>query len=439
MARKKKEPTNEQMIGRQTIPSSTEADGTRQIIKESNDRHDFESRTDEEGQQKKNVFEEGLEDKERGEDKKTDFQPSPGRLETVDERFEVLDVEAIQPFVLIPYYVAPTDLTYPVVAKTPLNYFCLDGWNLVEKAKDGGMISLKCYVEYFAEHSNEELAIRKVVLRERPRGGICCYAETVRNATSLRDILLASDIDLKVFQHGGSRKGAAFTTNRQENITKLISERLGKSVSTINQYINHGLYLTHETLNSLAEREADKDFLEAAQPNKRWKINNLRSQEVLDEEITHQISESMMGWYYEYTQNDKKIKPVWNQAVVESQDADHTEVVAPAPPLPQETSNSEVSIAPKISTETCDEPVPGTETSDEVGKSIEAFDENDSFETLKFSVETLAKNLLEASTVSDPTEYLERITAEAKNLSILVQKASVLRTKGVPFTGEVLQ
>jgi hypothetical protein len=83
--------------------------------------------------------------------------------------------------------------------------------------------------------------------------------------------------------------------------------------------------------------------------------------------------------------------------------------------------------------------VPGTETSDEAGTSTEGFDDNHSFESLKFSVEALAKRLGEANAISDPDEYLDRITAEAKNLSILVQKASVLRTKGLPFTGEVLQ
>ena len=428
---KKKQPKSQEMSCCPPSASSIEAEATANF-----------------NQEKENSIARGMKDEKKVSTEKTDHQPSQGRLdrteehctlETVDERFEELDVEAIQPFRIIPDYTITTDLKYPTVAKTPLGYICLDGWNLIQGATATGKIVLKCFVEEIEEHSNGELAIRKVTLREKPRGGTCSYAESVRNTSILEDILLDSDMDLKVFQHGGSRRGEAFTNSKQENVTKVLSFRLGKSVSTILQYLNHSMFLNDETLNFLIEKEVDKDFFEAAQANKRWKINNLRSQEVLDQEITHQISESMMGWFNEYTQNRKKIKPVWNEAVIESQDADHMEVVVPAPRLPQEASISEVSIAPTISTETCDEPVPGTETSDEAGTSTEGFDDNHSFESLKFSVEALAKRLGEANAISDPDEYLDRITAEAKNLSILVQKASVLRTKGLPFTGEVLQ
>lgn len=388
-------------------------------------------------QQKENSFQEDRGNIESGNIEKTDFQAAQGRLiespepspyETVDEKFEQVAIETIQAVGLIPNYRRSTDLKYPILAKTPLGYFCLEGWNLIEEAKKIRKVTLKCFVEEIEEHSTEELALRKVILRERPRGGFSSYGESVRNVTYLRDILTASDLDLRVFQHGGARKGEAFTGSRQENITKVLSFRLGKSESTIVKYLNHGFLLTDETLNFLAEKEADKDFFEAVQANKRWTMTNLRSQEVSDEEITLQISESMLGWFQEYIKNGKKIKRIWDDDVIEIEEGDHTEV-PPAPPLPQETSNSEVSTASTISTETCNEPVPGTETSDEVGPSTEAFDENDSFETLKFSVEALANRLLEANALSDPTEYLDRITAEAKNLAILIKKASVLRNK----------
>jgi hypothetical protein len=428
--RKKKQPMSQEMSCCPPSASSIEAEATANF-----------------NQEKENSLAGDMKDEEKVSTEKTDHQPSQGRLdrteehctlETVDERFEELDVEAIQPFGLIPNYVIPSDLKYPVVAKTPLNYFCLDGWNLIEGAKANGKITLKCFIEEIEEHSNEELAIRKVSLREKPRGGISGYAETIRNTTCLRNILTASNLDLKVFQHGGARKGEAFTSSRQENITKVLSFRLRKSESTINQYFSHARFLNDETLTFLVEKEVDKDFFEVAQTNKRWMITNLQSQKVSDEEITLQISESMVEWFNEYTENRKKIRRICNETVVESQSVDHTEVVVPAPRLPQETTNSEVSIAPMISTETCDEPLPGTETSDEVGASTEAFDENDSFETLKFSVDSLANRLHEANALSDPGEYLDRITAEAKNLAILLQKASVLRTKGLPFAKEVL-
>jgi len=381
---------------------------------------------------------------ESGSIEQTDFQAAQGRLiespepspyETVDEKFEQVPIEAIQPVGLIPDYARLTDLKYPVLAKTPLNYFCLDGWNLIQKAKDGGKIALKCFVEYIGEDCVEELAIRKVCLREKPRGGISSYAESVRNVTYLRDILTASELDLRVFQHGGARKGEAFTGSRQQNITKVLSLRLGKSESTIVKYLNHGFLLTDETLNFLAEKEADKDFFESTHKNKGWMMTKLRSEKVKDEDISHQISESVVGWFEEYTRNNKKVEPIWHEETLKTETVNTSDVT---PALPKQNSNPEVSNAPAIRTETCDEPVSETETSDEAGTSTEDFEENYSFETIKLSVGAVASRLLEANALSDPLEYLDRITAEAKYLAILVQKASVLKSKGLSLAQGVL-
>jgi len=190
--RKKKQPMSQEMSCCPPSASSIEAEATANF-----------------NQEKENSLAGDMKDEEKVSTEKTDFQASHGRLdtteseehcphETLDERFEELDVEAIQPFGLIPNYVIPSDLKYPVVAKTPLNYFCLDGWNLIEGAKANGKITLKCFIEEIEEHSNEELAIRKVSLREKPRGGISSYAETIRNAYEHYSLLSKGNLKYRI-------------------------------------------------------------------------------------------------------------------------------------------------------------------------------------------------------------------------------------------------
>jgi hypothetical protein len=352
-----------------------------------------------------------------------DFQESQGALiesqdhspfETVDESFEELDIEAIQPFGIIPDYTIPTDLKYPIVVKTPLNYFCLDGWDLIQEAKAKGNIALICNVEHIAEHSDEELALRKVSLRVKPRGGIASYSELVRNTKRLEEILLASDRDLKVFQHGGRRKGESFTKDKQENVRKVLAFRLAKSVTTINKFLNHAYLLTEETLNFLAEKGAGKDFFEEAQKNKRWQITNLRSEKVSDEAITSRISEDTMEWFDEYSKNGKKITPVWKKEAPENIGVNHTEVPLARPP--EEDSIPEVSVPPVVS----------METSDEI----------DSLEDIKLDMEALAKRLIEANGLSDPAEYYSRIETETRKFALLIQRAHALTNKTLSFSKE---
>jgi hypothetical protein len=360
------------------------------------------------------------------------------RYQTIDEKYQELQIDQIEHFLGLPDFVARSRSKFPLVIETPLSMVCIDGWDRIQEARAEGRTHIGCHVEEILEYSEEELCLRKAAVRMVARGGRGTYGEHVRNVKILTEKLLESEEDLVSFRHGGDRRGSDFiSNNRGQNVREVLADRLELSLSSINQMIVHGQFLDEETFNFFAVQGVSKTFFEKAQANKRWKINNLRSQEISDEEITRQISEKMMGWFEEYAKNNKKIKPVWNENV-ETQEVDYTEVVVPATRLPQETSNLEVSIAPAISTETCNEPVPGTETSDEVGPSTEAFDENDSFETLKFSVEALANRLLEANALSDPTEYLDRITAEAKNLAILLQKASILKSKGLSLAEEVL-
>jgi hypothetical protein len=79
-----------------------------------------------------------------------------------------------------------------------------------------------------------------------------------------------------------------------------LAERLGKSVTTINKYLNHGEYLSEGTMSEILTSGKEKKFFEEAQRNKRILIRNMKSDEKSDQEITIEISKQMLSWLEEY-------------------------------------------------------------------------------------------------------------------------------------------
>jgi hypothetical protein len=329
----------------------------------------------------------------------------PLGFDTLEEKIEEVNVSDIQHFTIVPDYVTPTDSRYPFVVKTPSSSNCIDGWNLLEKAKFEGRSVVTCSVEFIAEHSDEELAIRKVALRVKPKGGTGSYAETVRNTQCLEKILLASDKDLRAFHHGGDRKGESFINNRQENVRRVLSFRLGKSVSTINQFLNHARFLNEETLNFFAAKGVEKDFFEEAQKNKRVEINKMTGERKSNAEITAQISNDVLNWYQEYLQGNE-IQPIMGTQEAEGEAEDnHLEIQTPQVTVPGVTN-------PKVFDPWC-----GNESEDE----------EDSFENIKRDVEASAQRLLEAVTFSDRDQFENRVKGEVSQLCRIPQRLSALR------------
>lgn len=329
--------------------------------------------------------------------------------ETLEEKIEEVKVSDIQHFTIVPDYVMPTDSKYPFVVMTPSSTNCIDGWHLVEEAVAQGKSTVTCKVELIAEHSDEELAIRKVALRIKPKGGTGSYAEIVRNTQYLEKILLASDKDLRTFHHGGDRKGEGFINNRHENVRKVLSSRLGKSMTTINQYLNHAHCLNDETLNFFASQKVEKDFFEEAQKNKRVEILRMKSERKSDADITTQISNEMGKWYREYHQSNK-IQPIMRTQETEAKaENNHLEIQTPQEP------------EPRISVPKVFEPW--------YGNASGAGEEGDSFEKIKGDVEASAQRLHEAVALDDPDEFETRITEEARRICRIPLRLSAFRNR----------
>ncbi len=247
-----------------------------------------------------------------------------GRFKTSQEDVAELPVESIQPYLLIPDYRDPTESTLPIVVQSPAGCYSIDGWNFIEQAKAAGQPAIRCYVFHIQDHSETELAIRKVAIRTKPQGGTCSYPELVRNARMLEQIILNEKENPIVFSHGGARRGGSFTNNREDDVREILAERLGKNRSTINKYLNHSEYLSEEKWDEILASGEGKKFFEEAQRNKRILIKNMKSDGRSDLEIMAQISEQMISWLKEYQSTGEIITDFGVEEEAESPDDENS-------------------------------------------------------------------------------------------------------------------
>ena len=218
----------------------------------------------------------------------------------LSESIEELDIAGLRHFTRIPDYRETSMVTHPVVVKTPAGEYCIEGWELVQRAKSEGKRRVTCHIYRIRDHSPIELAIRKVSIRTLPQGGKEAYAETVRNMRLLSAILSVSHEDPVVFSHGGPGRAGSFTSNAEDNVRTLLAQRLGKSVATVNECLVHGEYVNEEALQELIELKADQGFFKEAQKRKRFLVKNLRHEGRRDKEIAARISREMVQMFEEY-------------------------------------------------------------------------------------------------------------------------------------------
>jgi hypothetical protein len=230
-----------------------------------------------------------------------------GRFKTTQEDIAELPIISIQPHRLIPDYRDPTESTLPIVVKSPTGFHCIDGWRLIQRAIAADQPAIRCFVIQIQEHSDKELAIRKVEVRTKPRGGTCLFAELVRNTSILAKIFEDKMENPIVFSHGGARRGENFSNNEEDDLRQMLSDRLGKDRNTINNYLHFARHLTDETMDALIAKKASKAFFENARVNKRILIKNMKSDEVEEREITSTVSNKMLEWLDEYSRTGKVI------------------------------------------------------------------------------------------------------------------------------------
>jgi len=218
----------------------------------------------------------------------------PSKFRNIGWTTEALPPEKIQPFTGIPYYYLPTEADRPHVTETPRGYYCLDGWDLVTNARANGAATILVDVDHMETHSDEELSMRKMVVRMNTRGDQL-YAEIMRNTRDVIYKLLSSkEESLKVFTHGGRRDKIALNGNRENDAVGILAFRMRKHRDTITAALNHVKYLSNDAIQFLIEQKAKKKFFEDIQSKKKNLDTKLTSQEKTGLEKTEEISKFIL-------------------------------------------------------------------------------------------------------------------------------------------------
>jgi hypothetical protein len=227
----------------------------------------------------------------------TEPEQTVSRFATIDRSIEDLPVTSIRHFNLIPDFFHPTSNDKPIVVRTPEGLFCLDGYDLIEEARNAGVETLSCEVDTMAEHSDAELCVRKAAIRSATRGGKGEYLENARNARDLKPILLSSNDSLRDLDHGGRRRGEGFVANPEDDVRHVIALRLGKEKDTVNTYLRHLEYLSDEAIQFFIARGAKKQFFEKAQKQKRLLLRTYTADGTPEEDIMQNVSSLLMGLF----------------------------------------------------------------------------------------------------------------------------------------------
>lgn len=221
------------------------------------------------------------------------------------EDIPIVDIQYLKGFM---YFMFPTDLDRPHVARTPEGDFLLDGWDIKIDAEEKGDITIASDVETFNIHSEMDLCLRAAASRIKPRGGHATYMENCLVVKFLLNMLLSTNENLKLLGHGGKRNDGGLPDNREEDVRSVMCHRLDKDRSTINTYMTHIEYLSENATWYFIEQGAIKDFFVKKQGKKRELINKLIGQNVGDEVKVQQISEFMIHEYAEYEKERKEGK-----------------------------------------------------------------------------------------------------------------------------------
>lgn len=221
-------------------------------------------------------------------------------------------IPQIQRFTLIPDFRTRTAAPHPIVISTPTKgYFSLDGWDLIQQARQQNHPSIVCEIIHVSSDSEIEIALHKAAVRSMPQGGTCSHAEMVGITVRLFGMLMESSENLEVFSHGGARRGIRFTKVREEDVITILTERLGKSRKTILKNLQHGEYLNEQALHAAVEADVPKGFFEVLQQGKTALVSDLKAVKRSAAEIVEVVSAKMLVWLKEATTPvPKEISPI---------------------------------------------------------------------------------------------------------------------------------
>ena len=223
---------------------------------------------------------------------------------TFEKSIEPLELANIAHFSDIPDFIKTTRSPYPIIVKTPSSIQCVDGWNLIEEAKQRNETDIFCEIFHILSDSEIEIAIWKASVRTKSLAGRCIYAEEVRNTCRLFSMLSESMENPMIFSHGGARRGDEYIDRPENNIRLVLADRLDRKPNTISKCLQHGNSLNDETLQRLINDNVKKGFFEAIQKEKQSLIDELESQQKDHDEIVDAVSARVLSLLEDFQAND---------------------------------------------------------------------------------------------------------------------------------------
>lgn len=197
---------------------------------------------------------------------------------------------------MISHYMSPSTCFYTRVLKSGDEYFELDNYCLVEKAKQEGEELVYCEI-IESEISNDLYpSILKAGSRIRSAGGEITYPERIKIVNQLARLIRSSNKEYIEYEHGGKRR-YRFGEDRGKDIRTILAESLNLVPKTVTAILRHGRYLNDETLDQCMAKGWNKNKFEALQTDKGLKIEELKSQGMPEETITEEISKFVLEYF----------------------------------------------------------------------------------------------------------------------------------------------
>jgi len=198
------------------------------------------------------------------------FKPPQEDLNnSLREEFKEIAVKDIINFRKV-NFVASSMKSYPIVIKEdPViieenreKYFCIAGWEHIEKALEREEYSIRCLIKYVPKVTDQTLAILATGFRTKPEGGQVKYPEIIKAIINIFD-LNPEEIYTGYIVHGGARCGEEYKRIKKDDfIDKELVPKLGLKRQTILNYLADGKYLSSELIDFLIAQGAGKEFFE---------------------------------------------------------------------------------------------------------------------------------------------------------------------------------
>lgn len=363
----------------------------------------------------------------------TEPEEAVSRFATIVRSIEDLPVEGISHFTQMPDFFHPTTNDRPIVVRDPEGLFCLDGWDLVEEARNEGLETVSCEVDEMAEHSNAELCVRKAAIRSATRGGKGEYLENARNARDLKPILLSLNDSLRDLDHGGRRRGEGFVANPEDDVRHVIALRLGKEKDTVNTYLRHLEYLSEDAIQFFISRGAKKRFFEKAQKQKRIHLRTYVADSTPDEEIMQNVSSLLMALFNRQTERRGSSSRSSSTAAPRQSLTFNVPAQPAGPVLPQEDDEDDDAMDMQGSSDDSHHA-----TSDEDEHEDRLMDEEDADRDVS-SVEPASSSIIEETAENIGEQLAETYSVLKSSESVTSPTPKDLRLAEAEFVGEILQ